>query len=206
MTSISVEQLAKEITDRATGEGRFVVAVAGPPGAGKSTLSEALVDQLGDIAAVLPMDGFHMDNADLIELGLLPRKGAPETFHAEAFGKLLSDVRTQDTVDYPTFDRSMDRTVPNGGRIEPTTRIIVAEGNYLLLKDKPWDQLAALFDMTVLLDVPRDVLEARLIQRWLDHGMSEADAIARARGNDMVNVDTVINRSGTPDFRVGEAG
>ncbi len=206
MTSISVEQLAKEITDRATGEGRFVVAVAGPPGAGKSTLSEALVDQLGDIAAVLPMDGFHMDNADLIELGLLPRKGAPETFHAEAFGELLSDVRTQDTVDYPTFDRSMDRTVPNGGRIGPHTRIIVAEGNYLLLKDKPWDQLATLFDMTVLLEVPRDVLEARLIQRWLDHDMSEADAIARARGNDMVNVDTVINRSGTPDFRVGEAG
>ncbi|MBO6867378.1 MAG: AAA family ATPase [Thalassococcus sp.] len=206
MTSISVEQLAKEITDRATGDGRFVVAVAGPPGAGKSTLSEALVDRLGDIAAVLPMDGFHMDNADLIELGLLPRKGAPETFHAEAFGELLSDVRTQDTVDYPTFDRSMDRTVPNGGRIEQHTRIIVAEGNYLLLKDKPWDRLASMFDMTVLLEVPRDVLEARLVQRWLDHDMSEADAIARARGNDMVNVDTVINRSGTPDFRVGEAG
>ena len=205
MTSISVEQLAKEITDRAQGEARFVVAIAGPPGAGKSTLSEALVQQLGDTAAVLPMDGFHMDNADLIDMGLLHRKGAPETFPADAYVELLSDVRTNDVVDYPTFDRSKDSTVPNGGRIDGQTRFIVAEGNYLLLDDTPWDQLAPLFDLTVLLDVPRDVLQARLVQRWLDHGMSREDAIARANGNDMLNVDTVINRSRTPDFTVGEA-
>ncbi|MBB5516615.1 pantothenate kinase [Rubricella aquisinus] len=202
VTQPSIETLLQEITAKDTGTGRVLVAIAGAPGSGKTTLADTLAQRLGPQAAVLPMDGFHLDNADLIPRGLLERKGAPETFDADGFIALIQRLRTEDDVSYPTFDRSADRTVPNGGHIAADTRIVVIEGNYLLLTLPPWHALSALFDLTIRLDVDHAELEKRLIARWLSYGLSAEQARARALGNDMRNVRVVEANSSAPDLVV----
>lgn len=202
VTEISLSGLRAEIETRAAQKNRLLVAIAGPPGSGKSTLAEDLAAGLGPHAAVLPMDGFHLDNAQLQEMGLLHRKGAPATFDAEGFAALLGRLRGPGAVRYPTFDRAADSTVPDAGLIDEATRIVLVEGNYLLLTTPPWSRLAEHFDLTVRLEVSRDVLLTRLTDRWIHHGMSAQHARARAESNDMKNVDFVAENSATPDFRL----
>lgn len=196
----TTDALVREVRKRAIEHERILVAVAGPPGSGKSTLAENLAERLGPSAAVLPMDGFHLDNATLRQMDLFDRKGAPETFDASGFVALVRELRSNKDLFYPTFDREADSTVPRGGQIGKQTNVVVVEGNYLLLDNPPWSELADLFDLTVSIDVDRDVLETRLIKRWLDHGLSEADAEARALSNDMRNVEFVTNNSRASDF------
>ena len=199
MTQITPETLVQRIKTL-SGQDRKLIAIAGAPGSGKSTLAEDLAHQLGPTAAVMPMDGFHLDNDALHAMDLFHRKGAPETFDADGFVALIKRLRGEDTVPYPTFDRDADRTVPDGGQINETTRIVLVEGNYLLLNQSPWDSLAGLFDMTVRLVVDHESLAARLITRWIDHGLSSEDARDRALGNDMVNVRYVDAHSFDPDY------
>ena len=196
----TTDALVREVRKRAIEHERILVAVAGPPGSGKSTLAENLAERLGPSAAVLPMDGFHLDNSTLRQMDLFDRKGAPETFDASGFVALVRELRSNKDLFYPTFDREADSTVPRGGQIGKQTNVVVVEGNYLLLDNPPWSELADLFDLTVSIDVDRDVLESRLIKRWLDHGLSEADAEARALSNDMRNVEFVTNNSRASDF------
>ena len=199
MTQITPEILVQRIKTL-SGRDRKLIAIAGAPGSGKSTLAEDLAHQLGPTAAVMPMDGFHLDNDTLHTMDLFHRKGAPETFDADGFVALIKRLRGEDTVPYPTFDRDADRTVPDGGQINETTRIMLVEGNYLLLNQSPWDSLAGLFDMTVRLVVDHETLAARLITRWIDHGLSPENARDRALGNDMVNVRYVDAHSFDPDY------
>lgn len=179
---------------------RKTIGVAGPPGSGKSTLAEALVDRINGqedgAAALVPMDGFHMDNAQLDQLGLRAVKGAPHTFDAEAFIAALRTVRPagSDGV-IPLFDRSQDRTVPGARAVAADTRILVVEGNYLLLTSPPWQDVAALLDATVALRPPLDVLERRLIQRWRAQGLSMQAAQEKTRANDLKNARHVIENS-----------
>jgi pantothenate kinase len=200
LTEITATDLVELIKTRAAGQDRYVVAIAGPPGSGKSTLAADLAARLGPTAATLPMDGFHLDNDRLRQLGLLHRKGAPETFDAQGFVDLLREVRTTPRVSYPTFDRDADRTVPGAGHIGKDTRIVLVEGNYLLLTSPPWSSLDALFDLTVRLDVSREELEDRLVTRWLSHGLPAAEARARALGNDMKNAEHMFENARSPDF------
>ncbi|CUH61344.1 AAA family ATPase [Thalassobacter stenotrophicus] len=199
MTQITPEILVQRIKTL-SGQGRKLIAIAGAPGSGKSTLAEDLAHQLGPTAAVMPMDGFHLDNDTLHAMDLFHRKGAPETFDADGFVALIKRLRGEDTVPYPTFDRDADRTVRDGGQINETTRIVLVEGNYLLLNQSPWDSLAGLFDMTVRLVVDHETLAARLITRWIDHGLNPENARDRALGNDMVNVRYVDAHSFDPDY------
>lgn len=201
---MNAEKLAARIREEAAGRPRFVVGIAGPPGAGKSTLSEALVAALGSEAVVLPMDGFHLDNAVLGARGLLARKGAPETFDAAGFGVMLKRICDgEEDVAIPLFDRSLDLARAGAAVITRGHRIVLVEGNYLLLDGPPWQGLAALFDFTIFLDVPRDELERRLVRRWHDHGLGPEAARARALGNDMPNADLVIARSRRADCVIG---
>lgn len=194
-----LDDLIARIETLAQGRSRILVGIAGAPGSGKSTLAEALVAKLGPEACVLPMDGFHLPNETLLERGLLDRKGAPETFDAEGFVALLRKVRSTPEVRYPTFDRTADATIPDAGCIKAGTRIVVVEGNYLLLRAAPWCETAEWLDLSVQLDVPRATLEARLIQRWRDHGLSEEAATSRARGNDLRNADVILTASRPAD-------
>ena len=202
MTNITKDDLVGKIEQLATGRDRFVVAISGPPGSGKSTLANYLAVCLRPKAAVLPMDGFHFENDVLTQKGLLHRKGAPETFDAERFVALVRSLQSAGNIPYPTFDRSADRTVPGGGSISEDTTVVLVEGNYLLLNQRPWSNLAVHFDLRARLKVERDELLSRLVQRWLDQGMPEDEARARAIGNDMRNVDLVEANSRSPDLWV----
>lgn len=195
---ITKPELLDLIADKAKGKSRILVAIAGAPGSGKSTLAEVLAAQLDD-AAVLPMDGFHLNNAELEQMELLDRKGAPETFNANGFAELVRSLRCDEEVLYPTFDRTLDKTIPKGGQLSKPVRIVLVEGNYLLLDTPPWNALAAEFDLTVGLEVPLSALKERLVRRWLDQGMSLERATARAGENDMKNANLVIEKSVAPD-------
>ena len=197
---INIDCLIKIISQRSAAKSRFVVAIAGPPGSGKSTLSDHLAKCLGQSAKVLPMDGFHLDNDRLQEMGLLHRKGAPETFNALGLLELMRKMRGNETFLYPTFDRKEDRTIPNAGRITQEDRIVLVEGNHLLLKTAPWSELSQFFDITVALDVCRDTLQSRLINRWISHGFSEPRAREKALSSDMVNVSYVQDKSCKADY------
>lgn len=188
--AVLIRQAAQE-----KGPGRFVAALAGPPGAGKSTLAGALVTALGTGARVVPMDGFHLDNAVLTSRGLLARKGCPESFDAAGFVHLMRRLCTEDVVVIPTFDRGLDLARAGGDVVRAEDRILVVEGNYLLLEASPWSEARAFYDLTIALDVPEAELERRLIQRWLHHGLAPADARARALSNDIPNAHRVVRDS-----------
>jgi fructokinase len=193
-----VEGLADRILALPPAPLRLRVAVAGPPGAGKSTLAAVLVDRLnrdGPVAALVPMDGFHLDNAILDARGLRARKGAPETFDALGVLRMVERLDRDAEVVIPGFDRARDIAIAGAAVVGAECRIAVVEGNYLLLDEAPWRDLRPLWDLSVMLSPPVEVLRARLIDRWLTHGHDPAAAEARAMGNDIPNALRVIGGS-----------
>ncbi|SHI41331.1 nucleoside/nucleotide kinase family protein [Wenxinia saemankumensis] len=176
---------------------RLVVGIAGAPGSGKSTLAGELAKRMNVQkvpTVVVPMDGFHLDNAVLEARGLLPRKGAPESFDANGFLSLMRRIRAGEEVFAPVFDRTRDIAIAGAQEVAPWHRVVIVEGNYLLLDEAPWSALADLWDVSVYLDVELPELRARLIQRWLSHNLSRAAATRRAEANDLVNATRVIER------------
>lgn len=201
----TADTVARRIMALPETEARRLVAVAGPPGSGKSTIAEAVVGALkarGETAVVMPMDGFHLDNRLLEPRGLLPRKGAPETFDFGGFASTLARVRSEPAVILPVFDRSREIAIAGAEEIGPETRIVVVEGNYLVLDEDPWRDLAPMWDFSVFLDVPFAELERRLIDRWLRYGYSPEDARKKALGNDIPNARRVLKHSGAVDLRI----
>ncbi len=193
-------ELADLIRERAPTQGRFLTALAGPPGAGKSTLAAELVAALGAGAKAVPMDGFHYDDAVLHARGARDRKGAPDTFDAQGFFHLLRRLRSEDEVAIPLFDRDLEISRAGADIVTATDRLLVIEGNYLLLNEAPWPQAAPLFDLTVWIDVPEDELDRRLLARWAHYGKTPEQARAWIDGNDMPNIRRVTRNSGPADI------
>lgn len=186
-------------------QGRQLVAVVGAPGAGKSTLAEAVVEHLkstGRKVQLVPMDGFHLDNAILEARGLFARKGAPQTFDAAGFLSMVKRLVEGEAVIAPTFDRARDLSIAGAVEVPADVELLVLEGNYLLLDQPIWRELQQYWDLSVYLDVPIEELERRLIQRWLDHGLDQQAAEARARGNDLVNAQLVCEHSLAADVTI----
>lgn len=183
---------------------RFVVAIAGPPAAGKSTLAEALVEALGGRAALLAMDGFHFDNDVLDTRGHRSRKGAPYTFDAGGFGVTLRALRSNRSLEMavPLFDRELDVARNCASVVASSHDIVVTEGNYLLLDEEPWIGLRSQYDLTVWLDVPLDVVEARIVSRWTDAGHDAAEIRRRTEENDLPNARLVVSGSTSADVVV----
>ncbi len=208
MKPCPTENLPEEILSKLSNtDGRLIVAIAGPPGAGKSTISEYLRDAInkGGVgpAVIVPMDGFHLDNAILDERGLRSRKGSPPTFDCAGFAVLLERLKnTSEDVVIPVFDRTLDLARAGASIVRTDHRILLIEGNYLLLNQEPWTRLAPFFDMTIFLDVPLVELERRLIQRWLDHGHTRDAARERALSNDIPNAELVVSSSSEADYVV----
>ncbi|MBB4093606.1 nucleoside/nucleotide kinase family protein [Ochrobactrum pecoris] len=208
MTPIEREALPSEILARlAETDGRLIVAIAGPPGAGKSTLSDYLRQAInkGDEvpSIVVPMDGFHLDDGILDQRGLLSRKGSPPTFDCAGFAVLLQRLQqAEDEVFIPVFDRSLELSRAAASVVVPEHRVLLVEGNYLLLDQEPWSRLVPFFDMTIYLDVPFPELERRLIDRWLGFGFDAETARNRARSNDIPNAELVVSQSRKADFVV----
>lgn len=154
--------------------------------------------------AIMPMDGFHFDDAILKDRGLLSRKGAPDTFDVGGLKRILHALRedVDDPVYVPVFDRELEISRGSARAISKRHRIILVEGNYLLLKQSPWDQLATLFDLSIYLDVPEETLRTRLIERWEGFGFDHKTAFNKAMGNDIPNAQTVVKLTGLADIRI----
>ncbi|MCK0140544.1 nucleoside/nucleotide kinase family protein [Aliiroseovarius sp. F47248L] len=205
----NVTNLAATLLDRILAAPRAgqrrLVALAGPPASGKSTLSSVLADQMkaaGCNTLVVPMDGFHLDNRILSARGLLPRKGAPETFDVEGFKRLVAALPHSDLVYFPIFDRDRDIAIAGAGVVPETCDTIIIEGNYLLFHAPGWRDLGRFWDISVRLDVPEDVLKKRLVDRWLAHGLTPDQARARAAENDLPNANSVSLSSLNADITV----
>ena len=179
---------------------RTLTAIVGPPASGKSTLAADVVDRLPG-AALVAMDGFHLDDRVLAPRGLLPRKGAPETFDVGGLARTLAAIRAGADVGgdvvVPVFDRSREIAIAGAHVVPAAARHVVVEGNWLLLDEPGWRDLGP-WDLTVRLDVPDATLRARLEDRW-----AHLDAGARAAkidGNDLPNAARVRHGSLTADL------
>ncbi len=179
---------------------RRLIAIAGAPASGKTTLAAELAEALGARAILVPMDGFHLDNRILDARGLRPRKGAPQTFDGAGFVHMIRRLASEDEVVIPVFDRARDIAIAGASVVGPETETAVVEGNYLLLDEEPWRALRPLWDLSVYLKVPEDTLRARLIQRWLDHGLNPQAAEARATSNDLPNALHIARHSSEADI------
>lgn len=195
----------------------------GPPASGKSTLAVALREALnggrapdatgvpaavGELAAITALDGFHFDDRVLNARGHRPRKGAPFTFDVEGYAAMLDRLAapTLDAVAIPVFDRDLELSRAAAAVVEPYHRIVITEGNYLLLDDERWRPIRDRLDFTVFLDVPAEELRRRLMDRWLGHGYPPAEAKEKTEANDLVNARLVASTSAEPDLRILAAG
>lgn len=189
LTAAEAVARARVLAQSATPFRRVVLGITGPPGAGKSTLAARVADDLGpDLAVVVPMDGFHLADPLLLELGRHARKGAPDTFDAEAYADLLERLRDRTRETFaPLFDRTRETAEVGAMRVPPGLPLIVTEGNYLLLADGPWRQVAGLLDECWYVEVEDEVRRSRLMARHEAHGHNADEARVRTLGSDEAN-------------------
>ena len=210
-----------ELVDRARAglsrSGRRVIGVAGSPGAGKTTLVEALLRALTPAAdqpggwpdgwvAHVPMDGYHLADVELSRLGRLERKGAPDTFDAAGYAALLRRLHatygSSVTVYAPAFDRELEQPLAGAIAVPPECRLVLTEGNYLLLDDGDWHQVREHLDEVWFLDADDDLRRGRLVARHIRFGKSPADAEAWVDDVDEPNARRVTSTRGGADVIV----
>ena len=173
---------------------RTLLGIAGPPGSGKSTLAQALLAHVHNQglrqAVILPMDGYHLANAELARLGRASRKGAEDTFDSAGYVRLLSRLRQQgaDEVIYaPQFLREIEEAIAGSIAIAPETRLIITEGNYLLLDRGHWAHVRPLLDEVWYVDIDPALRRQRLIARHVQFGRTAEQAAAWVMNSDEVN-------------------
>jgi pantothenate kinase len=186
-------------------EGRVLLGVSGGPGSGKSTLANSLAEHWTySGAVVVPMDGFHLSNAQLERAGLADRKGAPESFDAVGLGALLAGIRAGITTSAPAYSRETHDVVPDAIDIPEACRIVIVEGNYLGLSTDPWLAVRSHLDWLWRLDVPWERARERLIARRIATGRDPTAArewvdtvdAANARLVTSSDADVVLEWSG----------
>ncbi len=195
---IDLDGLVELIQERA---GRTLVGITGPPGVGKSTNADALQTRLGASSVVVPMDGFHLAQAVLTELGLADVKGAPQTFDAASFVALLERVRlqTDDVVYAPAFDRAIEEPIAGSIAVTPAHRTVIVEGNYLLL-DCAWAPVADLLDVVVYVDGDDDLRRRRLIDRHVAFGKASEVAREWVERSDEANARLIATARPRADY------
>ncbi|MFI1461329.1 nucleoside/nucleotide kinase family protein [Nocardia carnea] len=203
----SVGDLARRV--RAASDGldrRYFVGLAGPPGAGKSTLAFALCTASNspdeEFAGIAPMDGFHRTSQDLSDAGELENKGRPGTFDIGGFTAKLRELRSAPVgaeVGWPVYDREIHDPVPDGV-VFRWQRIVVVEGNYLLLDEPGWRDVRSLLDECWYLDAGTELIEQRLHERHLAGGKAPEVARARIMHNDLPNAELVAGTRARADL------
>jgi pantothenate kinase len=171
---------------------RVLLGIAGPPGAGKSTLAAELAGALGASAAVVPMDGFHLAGAELERLGRADRKGAPDTFDAAGYVALLRRLRAADepVVYAPAFRREIEEPIAGAVPVPASVPLVITEGNYLLL-DGAWAPVAGLLDACWYVEPDEALRVERLVRRHIAHGKPPAVAAAWVERSDRRNAEVV---------------
>jgi pantothenate kinase len=200
------EALSDYIIENSEGRKRYIVAIAGPPGAGKSTFAQALLLLLKEKsiqAKIISMDGFHLDNSILADRNLLDRKGAPATFDTAGFIHLMNRLTNfEDDVVIPEFDRNKDLSIAGSSIISTKDKVLIVEGNYLLIEEEPWTKLKKTWDQTIFINPGIDTLEQRLLNRWLRYGLDTQDAKKRTLSNDLPNARYVLEKSSDSDIQI----
>jgi len=184
--------------------GRAVLGLAGGPGVGNSPLAEQLVAALGPVAAYVPMDGFHLPHAQLERMGLAADKGMPHTFDGAAYAARLAALKTaRGPMPVPAYSRQIEDVVDDAIAIPATARLLVTEGNYLLLHAAPWQRVRPLLDLAVHLDVPRDLARTRLLRRHAAAGLfTAARNLAHVERVDLANYDLVTGSRPRADIAI----
>ncbi|MCI3274032.1 nucleoside/nucleotide kinase family protein [Streptomyces cylindrosporus] len=188
--------LARARTLTRTGR-RAVLGIAGSPGAGKTTLAESLVRELNGggepWVAHVPMDGFHLADVQLERLGLRDRKGAPETFDAAGYAALLGRLREErgEVVYAPGFERVLEQPIAGAVAVEPTARLVVTEGNYLLLDAEPWPRVRRRLDEVWFCELDEQERLRRLIARHEEFGKGHEEAVEWVTRSDQPNAELV---------------
>jgi pantothenate kinase len=176
---------------------RTIVGIAGPPGAGKSTLAADLADAVARArgpgsAVAVPMDGFHLSNVELKRLGLADRKGALPTFDAAGFVHLLERLHRRDELVYaPAYSRVVHESIGGVIPVPPAVGLVVVEGNYLLVPEQPWLRARTIYDLAIYLDFATPERVAGLIRRQLDFGLDAAAARDWVERSDEANAQVI---------------
>lgn len=186
---------------------RRILGITGAPGAGKSRLSAALVEALAPAAVAVPMDGYHLADAELVRLGRRDRKGAADTFDAAGYLALLRRLRdpAEDVVYAPEFRREIEDPIAGAIAVYRSTPLVVTEGNYLLLDTKPWAAVRTLLDEAWYLEPDEQTRIDRLIKRHVAFGKPPAAARAWALGSDERNAAVIRATRDRADLVVADA-
>lgn len=200
-------QVRAQAVAASQGGRRTVIGITGPPGAGKSTLSSAIVaaveDESPGSCVLVGMDGWHLAHDVLTRVGTVSRKGAPDTFDGAGYVDALRRIQGQDrdglSVWLPEFRRDIEDAVAGAVEVRPEHRLVVTEGNYLLLDSSPWYAVRSMLDVCWYVGVPDDLRLARLAARHAQFGRSVDEAEHRARVVDQANADLVESMAGRAD-------
>jgi pantothenate kinase len=205
--------LLDELTSRVNalvrrGRHRVLIGIAGQPGGGKSTLAGALTTRLGGFPAVahVPMDGFHLADVELTRLGRADRKGAPDTFDADGYAALLRRIAAGQTVWAPGFERTLEQPIAQAIPVTAAARIVISEGNYLLLPDPHWRAVRAQFDEVWYCREDDQTRRCRLIARHVEFGKSPDAARDWVLRSDERNAELVAASADAADLVVDLAG
>ena len=207
MSDLNYNELLIKLLDNLKNDlkNRYFIALSGPPASGKSTISEKLLKDLtlkGHNSSILQMDGFHYDDQILKQKSFLLKKGAPETFDVMGFLNFLFRLQNENEVAIPIFDRSLELSRSSAVIISKETRVVIVEGNYILLKIHPWRKLHKFFNSTIMINTKHEILEKRLIERWRSFNIPEEEIKQKVFENDLPNGVNVYKNSILADFNL----
>jgi pantothenate kinase len=213
--STNIDLLAREAVALVGDRSRAILGIAGSPGAGKSTLVDGLVARIGaakgaDWVAHVPMDGFHLADAQLDRIGARGRKGAPDSFDAAGYAQLLTRVKREvdDPVYVPGFDRTLEQPLAAALVVLPSARLVVTEGNYLLLDHPHWARARRAMDAVWFVASDESERIERLVARHVEFGKTPEEARAWVATTDQRNSELVAGTVGRADRVIvnGSAG
>jgi pantothenate kinase len=202
---ITKEEAKSIVVEYAAASTRTIIGIVGKPGGGKSTLSKFLLKGMDStLVSVVPMDGFHLSNKVLKELGRSDLKGAQDTFDVNGFKTLIERIKLDnvDPIYYPIFDRSIEESIAAQGVVYPSTRVVIVEGNYLMHDRDGWQEISPLLDQSWYAFLEEDIRISRLISRHIAFGKDPESAKAWAKGSDQVNAELIEAGVGRCDFLI----